>query len=135
MRSSSFERGSARRSIAGFAAGAMITGAVAIAGTQASSSSSLSLALELGPQDRVMSVRYSCTDGTEFDVQYVNARSNNLAILRLNGEDLIFVNVISGSGARYVSGAREWWTKGTEGSLRNEISGAEAVACSDMSGS
>ncbi len=92
----------------------------------------LSLSLQMGPQDELRSIRYSCTDGTELNVQYINSGPNALAMMRLAGDDLIFVNVISGSGARYVSGAREWWTKGAEATLRNETTGADPVACTDM---
>lgn len=92
----------------------------------------LSLSLQMGPQDELRSIRYSCTDGTELNVQYINSGANALAMMRLAGDDLIFVNVISASGARYVSGAREWWTKGNEGSLRNETTGADAITCTDM---
>ncbi len=92
----------------------------------------LSLSLQMGPQDELRSIRYSCNDGTELNVQYINTGANALAVMRLAGDDLIFVNVISGSGARYVSGAREWWTKGAEATLRNETTGADPVTCSDM---
>ncbi len=92
----------------------------------------LSLSLKMGPQDELRSIRYSCNDGTELNVQYINIGANALAMIRLAGDDLIFVNVISGSGARYVSGAREWWTKGAEATLRNEATGAGPVTCSDM---
>ncbi|WP_255011528.1 MliC family protein [Roseovarius sp. M141] len=108
--------------------------AIAISAAPALAGATLSLPLETGPQDEVHSIRYSCADGTELIVQYINTQANALAVMRLAGQDLIFVNVISGSGARYVSGAREWWTKGDEGSLRNEMSGADPVACTDMAG-
>ncbi|WP_113910485.1 MliC family protein [Roseovarius dicentrarchi] len=111
----------------GAVAAALATGAApALAGAP------LSLSLQMGQQDSVNAVRYSCTDGTELTVQYVNSGANALAVMRLAGDDLIFVNVISGSGARYVSGAREWWTKGAEATLRNETMGADAVTCTDM---
>ncbi len=97
--------------------------------------SPLSLSLEMGPQDEVRAIRYSCADGSELNVQYINSQANALAFMRLAGQDLIFVNVVSASGARYVAGAREWWTKGAEGSLRNEMSGADPVTCTDMSAS
>ena len=43
--------------------------------------------------------------------------------------ELIFVNVISASGARYVSGARTWWVKGDDAILTDDMSDAEPVTC------
>ncbi|MFX0547086.1 MliC family protein [Roseovarius sp. S1116L3] len=89
----------------------------------------LSLPLTLGPDGSVNSVAYSCGDGTDLVVQYVNAGSNNLALIPLKGETRIFVGVISGSGARYVSGASEWWTKGDEARMSDEMSDAKPITC------
>lgn len=104
---------------------------LSLAAAPAMAGATLSLPLELGAEDNVRSVVYSCADGTELTVQYINARANALAIIPLAGEELIFVNVMSGSGARYVSGAREWWTKGDDATLRDEMSEAGPVECSD----
>lgn len=64
-------------------------------------------------------VRYDCEGREELlIVEYVNAFPNFLAIMELDEDGpLVFVNVISGSGARYVAGHFEWWTKGAEASL------------------
>ncbi len=126
--------GSPRKSLPAILVGWAFATAMAVGPAPALAGGPLSLSLEMGPQDEVRAIRYSCADGTELNVQYINSRANALALMRLAGQDLIFVNVVSGSGARYVSGAREWWTKGAEGSLRNETSGADAVTCTDMSG-
>ncbi len=123
-----------RRALTAAIVGCAFAAVIAAAPAPALAGATVSLPLEMGPEDTIMSVRYSCADGTELVVQYINSRANALAIMQLAGEDLIFVNVIAGSGARYVSGAREWWTKGDEGSLRNKMSGADAVTCTDMSG-
>jgi membrane-bound inhibitor of C-type lysozyme len=44
-----------------------------------------------------------------FAVEYVNGAGNSLAILPVNGESLIFANIISGSGARYAAKQYIWW--------------------------
>ncbi|MGN7870952.1 Membrane-bound lysozyme inhibitor of C-type lysozyme precursor [Paracoccus haematequi] len=66
-------------------------------------------------------VGFQCGKGTAFDVQYLNAGPNMLAILPIDGQQRIFVNVISGSGARYVSGQYEWWTKGGTATLSDAM--------------
>ncbi|HEY9037646.1 MAG TPA: MliC family protein [Roseovarius sp.] len=125
--------GTLRRRLPAALAGWGIAAAMALGTAPALAGAPLSLSLEMGPKDGVRSIGYSCADGTELNVQYISSGANALAVMRLAGQDLIFVNVISGSGARYVSGAREWWTKGPEGTLRDGTSGADAVTCTDMS--
>lgn len=112
---------------------AAVSGALALPLAPVMAGAVLSMSLEMGPKDSVHSINYSCADGSELNVQYINSAANNLAVLRLAGEDLIFVNVMSGSGARYVNGAREWWTKGNEGTLRNQMTEAGPVSCTDTS--
>ncbi len=73
---------------------------------------------------------YSCAGGEPFSVQYVNAGANALAILPIDGEARIFVNVMSGSGAKYVSGAHVWWTKGGGATLENQMAQADRKDCS-----
>lgn len=93
----------------------------------------VSVPLQLGAQGDITTVQYSCADGTELPVQYVNAKGNSLALLPLKGKDVIFVNVVSASGARYVAGTREWWSKGGEATLKDELAGADPLACSAKS--
>lgn len=63
-------------------------------------------------------VVYTCEGQDErFVVDYVNAAPNFLALVPVDGKQLVFANVLSGSGARYASGQYEWWTKGPEASL------------------
>lgn len=89
----------------------------------------VSLPLHLGPNGGLATVEYTCADGTGLIVQYVNAKVNGLALIPLKGDEVIFVNVISGSGARYVAGARSWWVKGDEATLNDEMSKAEPLTC------
>lgn len=83
----------------------------------------LSVALPLGPMDDVQTMTYACGDGKVLSVQYINAGANSLAIVPIDGKNRIFVNVLSASGARYVSGADVWWSKGDTATLENTLGG------------
>lgn len=61
-------------------------------------------------------VQYECGEET-LSVEYINAAPTFLALLDAGSGKTIFVNVMSGSGARYASGQYEWWTKGSEGTF------------------
>lgn len=51
-------------------------------------------------------------------VRYVNTKNKqSFALLTVDGRKLLFVNVMSGSGARYVAEQYTWWNKGQEGNL------------------
>ncbi|ODV41126.1 hypothetical protein AWV79_01225 [Cupriavidus sp. UYMMa02A] len=67
----------------------------------------------------VRTVRYQCDSDKELTVRYFNSPDNQAAILRLEGKPVLAVSVVSGSGARYVGGRYEWWTKGDQGTLRD----------------
>lgn len=62
-------------------------------------------------------VPFRCDAGAEriglprggFEVEYINAGPNSLAVLPMNGNRLIFAGVQSGSGARYTAGDYTWW--------------------------
>ncbi|WP_281858120.1 MliC family protein [Litoreibacter halocynthiae] len=89
----------------------------------------VSLAFELDDTDSVASVIYDCGDGDAFTVQYVNAGANALALMEVDDEDRVFVNVVAASGARYVSGALVWWSKGDMATLENELSEGSTRTC------
>lgn len=94
----------------------------------------LQLVLDLPGNAERNIIRYEC-DGLEpFSVDYVNAAPTFLAIVPIEGERLLFVNVIAASGARYVSGQYEWWTKGSEATLTDVTAadGTEPLACLDI---
>lgn len=92
----------------------------------------VSLSIPLGPDAEMRPARYVCEGGDPFPVQYVSAAPNNLALLPIDGKQHIFVNVISGSGARYVSGQYEWWTKGDEATLHNAMKESDSQACTTV---
>lgn len=68
-------------------------------------------------------VTYQCDGQDEpWTVSYINAHPNFLALVPVEGETRVFVNVISGSGARYASGEYIWWSRGNDASFYNEMS-------------
>ena len=95
----------------------------------ATAQATLSIPLKIGTTDSVLSQTYACGDAKAFAVQYVNAGANALAILPIDGEERLFVNVVSASGAKYVSGAYVWWTKGDTATLENEMTQGSLQEC------
>ncbi|NYH99630.1 MliC family protein [Cupriavidus plantarum] len=71
-------------------------------------------------------VTYQCDGGRRLAVRYLNGDSNQLALMRIDDKPMVFVNVMSGSGARYVGGRYEWWTKGEDGNLRDLMGAQDA---------
>ena len=82
-------------------------------------SSALTLTLESSSDIERKSVIYQCDDEQVLAVHYVNAAPNFLAILPVDGVHHVFVTTLSASGARYVAGPFEWWSKGDEATLRD----------------
>jgi membrane-bound inhibitor of C-type lysozyme len=71
--------------------------------------------------------RYVCQDGKRIAVEYTNTRNHqSFAALTVDGRKLLFVNVMSGSGARYVADRYTWWTKGPEANLYDETAAKDA---------
>lgn len=81
----------------------------------------VSLTLPIDAESGVISASYTCGEGQPFVVQYINTADNQLALIPVDGTERIFVNVVSASGARYVSAQYEWWSKGDDATLRNVI--------------
>jgi membrane-bound inhibitor of C-type lysozyme len=65
-------------------------------------------------------VSYFCQGLGPVQVEYINVPPNALAVVPVNGDQLIFANVLSGSGARYAAGPYIWWTKGN-GALLSDL--------------
>lgn len=96
----------------------------------------LELGSEQGSFDR-RNVLYDCSDGEPFDVIYINAAPNFLALVPIEDEPqfIVFASVISGSGARYAAGKWIWWTDGVDASLYDTTLGEDAPAvltCSEF---
>ena len=66
----------------------------------------------------------------EFQVEYFNGDGNSLAVLPINGRSLVFANVLSGSGARYVAARYIWSDGGMRGaSLSDAVSAEKHTLC------
>jgi membrane-bound inhibitor of C-type lysozyme len=63
---------------------------------------------------------YDCGAKGKLSATYVNSGPNTLALVPVDGQTLVFVTVLSGSGARYASGPWIWWTKGSTATLTDE---------------
>lgn len=78
-------------------------------------------------------VTYGCESHAPLTVTYINAPPNFLAIVPITDDetsqtsDMIFVSVLTGSGARYEAGPYVWWNKGTEAYLYDVTEGADAA--------
>jgi membrane-bound inhibitor of C-type lysozyme len=101
--------------------GILLTLGVLVAGPVAGE---VALTVDLGPAGRVTAETYVCDADETLPVRYVTAGANALAILPVDGEERIFVNVVSASGSRYVSGAHVWWSKGDGATLENTLEGS-----------
>lgn len=98
------------------------------------SAAATQIVLALTGDAQTHTVRYEC-EGVEqpIAVKYINAAPNFLALVPLNGSELVFVNVIAASGARYAAGQYEWWTKGSEATFADlQQPDAAPVACSEI---
>ncbi|WP_374424124.1 MliC family protein [Paracoccus sp. (in: a-proteobacteria)] len=116
------------RSITAACLGLIVLGA----GAPAQSGATLNIQLETGPDANIVTARYSCDGGAPFDMQYVNADENNLALIPVAGSERVFVQVVSASGVRYVSGAHEWWSKGEAATLTDTMTEAPAQECTEL---
>ena len=78
---------------------------------------------------------YACEGHDPLIVEYLNAAPNFLALVPVGDQTLIFVNVISASGAKYESGSYVWWTKGNDATLHDITEGLDAapvLTCSEQ---
>jgi membrane-bound inhibitor of C-type lysozyme len=96
---------------------------------------SMQIVLELQGNAQRDVKTYQCEGAEPFDVEYVNAAPIFLAFVPVAGEKLIFVNVMSASGARYASGQYEWSTKGGEATLTDLMAakGTPPLSCLEHS--
>ncbi|MFT4068739.1 MliC family protein [Paraburkholderia sp.] len=71
--------------------------------------------------------KYTCATGKILQVTYWNARNGqSFAVVPVKGTPMLFVNTISGSGAKYQAGSYTWWTKGPRANLYDAMSGENA---------
>ncbi|MFC0400739.1 MliC family protein [Paraburkholderia rhizosphaerae] len=71
--------------------------------------------------------KYTCATGRTFNVTYLGAANGqSFALVPVNGQQMLFVNTLSGSGAKYQAGSYTWWTKGTRADLYDAMAGPDA---------
>jgi len=71
--------------------------------------------------------KYTCATGRILQVTYLNATNGqSFAVLPVKGTQMLFVNVMSGSGAKYQAGSYTWWTKGPQATLYDAMLGEDA---------
>jgi membrane-bound inhibitor of C-type lysozyme len=71
--------------------------------------------------------KYTCATGRILQVTYLNATNGqSFAVLPVKGRQMLFVNVLSGSGAKYQAGSYTWWTKGPQATLYDAMLGEDA---------
>lgn len=75
---------------------------------------------------------YTCADGAVVEVAYINMDSGlSLAVVHADEELMVMENVVSASGARYVTVGLDgddrfvWWARGNEGFLQQGPDGEE----------
>ena len=93
------------------------------------------LTLTLGGDAERRTMQYDCGEFGQIGVDYLNAAPNFLALVPYEGSTLIFVAVMSASGARYAAGNYEWWTKGPDATFHDLTKGADApplASCSEI---
>jgi membrane-bound inhibitor of C-type lysozyme len=72
-------------------------------------------------------VSYRCADGRDMGVAYMNTDNHqSFAVIRIDGQHLVFVDTLAGSGVRYAAGRYVWWSKGDEGNLYDTMAGDNA---------
>jgi len=119
---------------AAFAQSAVTT--VATVPTAPGASAALTLTLESAGNVERRTAGYLCDNEQALSVQYINAAPNFLAIVPVEGQNLIFATTISASGARYVSGPYEWWSHQGEATLRDLMQDEDAdplATCTEAS--
>ncbi|HVE09921.1 MAG TPA: MliC family protein [Paraburkholderia sp.] len=71
--------------------------------------------------------KYTCATGKILSVTYLSAiNGQSFAIVPVKGRPMLFVNTVSGSGAKYQAGSYTWWTKGPRADLYDLMAGPDA---------
>jgi membrane-bound inhibitor of C-type lysozyme len=89
------------------------------------------------PRPVAPAVAYRCDDGRRLQVSY---QGIGQAVLAMDGATYRLAIARSASGARYVGGGWQWWTKGAQAWLAplgagEGIASAPGVACRQVAGS
>ncbi|QRF69017.1 MliC family protein [Ponticoccus alexandrii] len=93
-------------------------------------SAEVSFSLDFGSRDMMLRTQgYACGEAHPFSVHYLTSATDVLALVPVDGGQRVFVNVVAASGARYVSGHYEWWTKGGTATLSDVRKGEALLQC------
>lgn len=98
----------------------MVSSAFLVAGCQTASSDEPSAS-----SASAVYSRYSCADGSDVEAWYLTPGS---ARLLHKGGTIDLASAISASGARYVGGGWEWWTKGGREGRLSPLAPDETIA-------
>ncbi|MDR5771077.1 MliC family protein [Caballeronia sp. LZ002] len=105
----------------------VLSAALLMASTIATTARAMPLTVPQIQTASTQTTRYDCKDGKSVSVQYTNARNHqSFAALTVDGRKLLFVNVIAGSGAKYVADQYTWWTKGPQANLYDEMAAKDS---------
>ena len=120
----------------------LMTAAACVCAGGAAPASDLTVQLPDVPKVATQVVRYQCSSDTAaiglpkppFEVTYLTAGDNRLAVIELHGKRLIFVAVGSGTNARYVNGVYSWWDEPGRGTflaaeLPRDMGGVQSALC------
>ncbi|CAN0646320.1 MULTISPECIES: MliC family protein [Burkholderia] len=102
--------------------------ALALAGTAVSVAHAAQLTVEEIDADARQFAVYQCANQKQpVRVSYwLAGNGQSFALVPVNGKQMLFVDTVSASGARYQAGRYTWWTKGKEATLRDEIADQNA---------
>ncbi|MBU9438089.1 MliC family protein [Burkholderia multivorans] len=102
--------------------------ALALAGLTVCVAHAAQLTIEEIDADARQTVAYQCANQPQpVRVSYwLAGNGQSFALVPVNGQRLLFVDTVSASGVRYQAGRYTWWTKGKEGTLRDEIADEKA---------
>jgi membrane-bound inhibitor of C-type lysozyme len=102
------------------------------------SATDLTIHLSHGASVSRQTVTYQCdASGTRigvpqgaFPVEYINGGGNSLVVVPVSGNELVFSNVSSGSGARYTTQQYTWWdAHGSVNLSSNSLTGKLQSTC------
>ncbi|MEZ5756236.1 MAG: MliC family protein [Paracoccaceae bacterium] len=93
-----------------------------------------------GAETTVQNMTYLCDRDVQVPVVYVNAPDTALAVLHVDGSQILLYNEPAASGARYAwpsdGSGYVWWTKGAEATLfwKDGAAGTETAILSCRQG-
>ncbi len=103
-----------------------VTAAAGLAALNGNAWAAPSYIAEMQAQNRQTN-KYTCATGKILQVTYWNtANGQSFALVPVKGKQLLFVNTMAASGAKYQAGSYTWWTKGPRADLYDAMDGDNA---------